>query len=92
MDILRKQKRFGKLSKCVFTASEVEYLRQYGISVDPRKVEASESWPQPRKKTEVQAFLGLVNYYRRFIRNFSTIAKPLTALTSNAPFILSELA
>ena len=96
MDIHKKQKLFGKLSKCVFAASEVEYLghllRRDGISVDPGKVEAIESWPQPRKKTEVQSFLGLVNYHRRFIRNCSTIAKPLIALTSNAPFNWSGLA
>ena len=95
MDILRKHKLVGKLSKCVFAASEVEYsghlLRRGGIIVDPQMVHAIESWPQPRKKTEVQAFLGLKNYYRRFIRNCSTIAKPLTTLTGNDPFIWSEL-
>ena len=94
LNILRQQKLFGKLSKCVFGASEVEYLghvlRPDGVSVDPNKVEAVENWPQPRNKTEVQSFLGLVNYYRRFIRNCSTIAKPLTLLTSNVPFSWNE--
>ncbi|GJT73884.1 putative reverse transcriptase domain-containing protein [Tanacetum coccineum] len=52
-----------------------------GIHVDPSKIEAVKNWKAPRTLTEVRSFLGLVGYYRRFIENFSKIAKSLTILT-----------
>nr|GFA62624.1 reverse transcriptase domain-containing protein [Tanacetum cinerariifolium] len=59
-----------------------------GIHVDPAKIEAIKSWAAPTTPTEVRQFLGLVGYYRRFIKEFSLIAKPLTKLTQkNKPFI-----
>ncbi|GJR49675.1 putative reverse transcriptase domain-containing protein [Tanacetum coccineum] len=52
-----------------------------GIHVDPSKIEAVKNWKSPRTSTEVRSFLGLAGYYRRFIENFSKIAKSLTILT-----------
>ncbi|GKD27489.1 putative reverse transcriptase domain-containing protein, partial [Tanacetum coccineum] len=52
-----------------------------GIYVDPSKIEVVKNWKSPRTSTEVRSFLGLVGYYRRFIENFSKIAKSLTILT-----------
>ncbi|GJY51370.1 putative reverse transcriptase domain-containing protein [Tanacetum coccineum] len=52
-----------------------------GIHVDPSKIEAVKNWKAPRTPTEVCSFLGLAGYYRRFIENFSKIAKSLTILT-----------
>ena len=52
-----------------------------GISVDPRKVDAVENWRRPSIVTEIQSFLGLAGYHRRFIEGFSKIALPLTKLT-----------
>ncbi|GJT18147.1 putative reverse transcriptase domain-containing protein [Tanacetum coccineum] len=55
-----------------------------GIHVDPSKIEAVKNWKSPRTSTEVRSFLGLVGYYRRFIENFSKIAKSLTILTQKS--------
>ncbi|GJS72937.1 hypothetical protein Tco_0705778 [Tanacetum coccineum] len=52
-----------------------------GIHVDPSKVESVKNWMTPESPTEIRSFLGLAGYYRRFIENFSKIAKPLTLLT-----------
>nr|GEV95071.1 hypothetical protein [Tanacetum cinerariifolium] len=59
-----------------------------GIHVDPVKIEAIKSWAAPTTPTEVRQFLGLAGYYRRFIKEFSLIAKPLSKLTQKGkPFI-----
>jgi hypothetical protein len=52
-----------------------------GIEVDEAKIEAIKSWPIPATLTQLQGFLGLVGFYRRFMRDFSTIAAPLNDLT-----------
>jgi len=52
-----------------------------GIMPDPHKTSKVEEWPIPSKVQEVQQFLGLANYYRRFIQNFATTAAPLHKLT-----------
>src|SRR5258707_13799129 len=54
--------------------------------MDPTKISAISDWPTPKTKKQVQAFLGFANFYRRFIKNFSKIAKPLTLLTGNEPW------
>nr|GEU95376.1 transposon Ty3-G Gag-Pol polyprotein [Tanacetum cinerariifolium] len=56
-------------------------INGYGIHVDPSKIKAVKNWEAPRTPFEVRSFLGLVGYYRRFIENFSKIAKPLTVST-----------
>ncbi|GJT71914.1 putative reverse transcriptase domain-containing protein [Tanacetum coccineum] len=55
-----------------------------GIHVDPSKIEAVKNWKAPRTPTKVRSFLGLAGYYRRFIENFSKIAKSLTILTQKS--------
>ena len=60
-----------------------------GIRVDSTKVEAVSSWERPKTVLEIRSFLGLVGYYKRFIRDFSSIAVPLTELTrKGVPFVL----
>ena len=52
-----------------------------GVSVDPQKIEAIVNWKPPTNMTEIQSFLGLVGYYRKFVEGFSKLAAPLTKLT-----------
>ncbi|GJS16809.1 putative reverse transcriptase domain-containing protein [Tanacetum coccineum] len=85
LKLLKKKKLYAKFSKCEFWLREVKFLRHVingnGIHVDPSKIEAVKNWKAPRTPTEVHLFLGLAGYYRRFIENFSKIAKSLTILT-----------
>src|SRR5277367_5676678 len=73
-----------KPSKCQFHVQEVTFLRfvvgQKGVQMDPTKVAVIRSWPTPEPVHDVQDFLGLVSFYRRFIKNFSKVATPMTAL------------
>ena len=58
------------------------------VRMDPAKVSAVLDWPAPRTVKELQSFLGLANYYNRFIRTFANIAAPLHALLcKDAPFV-----
>ncbi|KAI3750191.1 hypothetical protein L2E82_20820 [Cichorium intybus] len=85
LETLRAEKLYAKFSKCEFWLRKVDFLghvvSKEGIHVDPSKIKAIESWEAPRTPTEIRQFLGLAGYYRRFIQNFSKIAKPLTTLT-----------
>jgi Reverse transcriptase (RNA-dependent DNA polymerase) len=82
---LREHKLYAKMSKCEFNKTKVNFLGHVvgarGISMQERKVAAIHYWPTPTKLVELQAFLGLTNYYRRFIRNFSTLTAPMTDAT-----------
>src|SRR5271156_3593683 len=73
-----------KPSKCQFHVQEVAFLGflvgPTGVRMDPAKVEAITSWLTPESVHDVRVFLGLANFYRRFIKNFSKVATPMTAL------------
>ena len=85
LDVLRKNKLYAKASKCEFFRTEVEFLghriSSEGIHVMQDKVRAIEEWPTPNSVKDVQSFLGLAGYYRKFIKGFSAIAGPLSELT-----------
>ena len=70
-----------KPSTCFFFREEIEYLGHVvsgkGISTNPKKIEAVSKWPTPKTVYDVRSFLGFVGYYRRFIKNFSRITKPI---------------
>jgi len=71
--------------KCVWKTDEVEFLGyvigRNGVRMDQAKVDTVLSWQQPTSLTETQSFLGFANFYRRFIKDYSRIARPLTELT-----------
>ena len=74
-----------KPSKCNLFATQVNYLGHVisakGVRPDPAKVEAVREWPVPTNQTEVSSFVGLASYYRRFVKDFADIARPLHKLT-----------
>ena len=76
-----------KAKKCHFALAEVKYLghivTQKGVKPDPENVAAIKDMKQPNNVTEVRAFLGTTGFYRRFIKGYAAIAKPLTDLTRN---------
>ncbi|GJV98814.1 putative reverse transcriptase domain-containing protein, partial [Tanacetum coccineum] len=85
LGLIKREKLYAKFSKYEFWLREVQFLRHVingnEIHVDPSKFEAVKNWKVPRTLTKVRSFLGLAGYYRRFIENFSKIAKSLTILT-----------
>ncbi|KAL0149399.1 hypothetical protein M9458_055296, partial [Cirrhinus mrigala] len=75
---------YAKEEKCEFHLEKISFLGYVispeGVSMDERKVNAVLNWPRPATLKELQRFLGFSNFYRRFIRHFSTVAAPLTAM------------
>ena len=80
-----------KPKKCTLCRQQVTFLGHIvstdGVATDPSITEAVSKWPIPQNRKEVQQFLGLANYYRRFVKDFALISEPLQRLTEkNAPF------
>src|SRR6266481_314235 len=85
LSTLQEWRLFLKPEKCKFEQKEVEYLRlvisKDHVAMDPMKVCRVMEWLTPMKVKEVQSFLGFVNFYQKFIHDFSNITRPLYALT-----------
>jgi len=85
LEVLAEHKLFLCLEKCEFHWKRIEYLRlvisENKAEMDPVKVAGVRDWPTLENRTDMQAFIGFVNFYRHFIRDFSTIARPLFDLT-----------
>lgn len=83
-------------SKCSFGAAQVEYLGHVvtakGVAVDPAKIECIKQWKQPTTLKGLRGFLGLAGYYRKFVKNFGIIAKPLTNMLKKDGFVWSAKA
>ncbi|XP_047199711.1 uncharacterized mitochondrial protein AtMg00860 [Hippoglossus stenolepis] len=84
--VFSRDSLFVKAEKCEFRATEVTFLglisRAGRFLMDPTKIKAVADWPNPTTRKRLQQFLGFANFSRRFIRNDSSVAAPLTALTS----------
>jgi hypothetical protein len=83
--ILQKEGLAVAAHKSFFHVKEVEFLgyiiNANGVEMSTRKVEAVRSWETPKNLKDVQRFMGFANFYRRFIKNFSGVARPITDLT-----------
>ncbi|KAK3506309.1 hypothetical protein QTP70_001709 [Hemibagrus guttatus] len=86
---LRDHNLFLKAEKCLFHQPTVQFLGYVidhsGIRMDEKKVTAVRDWPTPTTVKELQRFLGFANFYRRFIRGYSSVTSPLTNLLRNKP-------
>lgn len=91
--VLQRFHQYGvKLSieKCEILQKELQFLghviREGTISASPRLIKAVVDFPRPKNKTEIQRFLGLTNFYRKFIQDYAIISSPLSRLTGNLKF------
>ena len=85
LEVFREHKLFLKPSKCTFLQTEIKYLGHIisgsSIRPDPVKLDGVRKWPVPQNLKQLRSFLGFLNYYRRFIHNYSLHARPLHDLT-----------
>jgi hypothetical protein len=83
-EILKANKFYIKLPKCYFAQQEVEYLghnfSEKGVSTEASKIAAVSKWPRPTNLKELRGFLGLAGYYRKFIKYYGLISRPLSDL------------
>ncbi|KAG7536993.1 Zinc knuckle CX2CX4HX4C [Arabidopsis suecica] len=82
LEVLRKEKLYANFKKCTFGTDNLVFLgfvvSTDGVKVDEEKVKAIREWPSPKSVGEVRSFHGLAGFYRRFVKDFSTLAAPLT--------------
>ena len=83
LQALREHQLYAKFSKCKFWLTNVRFLGHVvsalSVSMDLEKVEAAMNWERPKSVFEIRSFLGLAGYYKRFIKDFSRLAGPMTS-------------
>ena len=88
--VLEREKLFGNFKKCAFFTHEVTFLGYIvigdGIKADDSKIEAIRTWPTPQSIYDIRNFHRLPSFYRRFIRNFSTVMAPMTEVIKGTSF------
>src|SRR5918995_241030 len=92
LQTLRKERLYANMEKCLFGVDKLVFLgfvvSSKGVHVDESKINAIKTWPEPTNLQQVRGFLGLAGFYRRLVKDFSTIPSPLHALSKkNAPFV-----
>lgn len=96
LKVLQDNQLFAKMSKCDFGCQEVSYLGHLisleGVKANPTKIAAMTSWPIPASLKALRGFLGLMGYYRKFMKGYGGIASPLTALLKKDSFCWTERA
>ena len=97
LKVLRAERLYARMSECSFCKPSVELLAHVvssdGVHVDPRKIASIDHWPLPKSATEMRSFLGLGNYFKRFIQVYSSLVAPLVSLTRpKMPFLWGRLA
>ena len=85
-----------KVEKCFFNKEELDYLsfvvNQEGLKMDPYKVKVIQEWPELKSKRDIRVFIGFANFYRKFIKDISTLARPITKmLNKNTQFTWGPL-
>jgi hypothetical protein len=96
LQLLEEKKLYAKSSKCAFGVQEVEYLGHIvsheGVKVDPKKIKAMREWPIPKTLKKLRGFLGLIGYYRKFVKNCGQIITLLTTLLNKEVFSWTQVA
>lgn len=91
LNLLHSHKLYVKLSKCTFAQPTVQYLGHtisaQGVAMDASKVQCILDWPQPQSTKALRGFLGLTGYYRRFVKHYGMISKPLNDMLKSGNFI-----
>lgn len=87
---MKQHSLYAKATKCTFGATEISYLDHVisaqGLATDPDKLMAIQAWPIPHNLKTLRGFLGLTGYYRRFVKDYGKICKPLTQLLKKDSF------
>ncbi|KAL4027583.1 hypothetical protein IC575_010753 [Cucumis melo] len=94
LGVLRESELYANFDKCHFAKPRINYLGHYisvkGIEVDPEKIRAVREWPAPSNVRGMRGLLGLTGYYRRFVKNYGSIAAPLTQLLKAGAYKWTE--